>query len=144
MRVLVLNSGSSSIKFHLFDVLESEAVGGQGSKRLVCGAVKGIGGKAKLEIVQEGSAGSTDIQLVQDHAHAIRWAFEGLGTTKDHTGAALLAQVEAVGHRVVHGGERFAQAVRIDDEVLTEIEALNELAPLHNPASLQGMPPALR
>jgi acetate kinase len=140
MRVLVLNSGSSSIKFRLFDMLEGESARGQETGRtLLRGAVKGIGREARLEIAQEGSAGSTDSHLVHDHAEATQWALKGLETMKNNKGTALLTQVEAVGHRVVHGGEQFSQAVLINDEVLTKIEMLSELAPLHNPASLQGI-----
>ena len=67
---------------------------------------------------------------VPDHSSAIRWLFEHLTS---------LPHVEAVGHRVVHGGERFSQSVVIDEAVIAEIEALIELAPLHNPASLAGI-----
>jgi len=99
-------------------------------RTLVSGAVKGIGGTATLEIVTEEGAASKKTQTVPDHSTAMRWVFEHL---------ALPSQIEAVGHRVVHGGERFSQSVVIDDTVLTEIEALSELAPLHNPASLAGI-----
>lgn len=131
MRVLVLNSGSSSLKFRLLDILE-----GQPQKKakpprgLLAGAVKDIGGTARLEIFAEGAAPLKKTQSVPDHSTAIRWMFEHFPS---------LEQVEAVGHRVVHGGERFSQPAQIDDAVLGEIEALVELAPLHNPASLAGI-----
>ncbi len=131
MRILVLNSGSSSLKFRLLDMLEG---GPQGEPKpgrtLISGAVKGIGGTATLELFTEGVGAPKETQSVPDHSTAIRWVFDHL---------APLSQVEAVGHRVVHGGERFSQSVVIDDAVLTEIEALSELAPLHNPASLVGI-----
>jgi acetate kinase len=131
MRVLVLNSGSSSLKFRLLDMLEG---GPQGEPKpgrtLISGAVKGIGGTATLELITEGVGAPKETLSVPDHSTAIRWVFDHL---------APLSQVEAVGHRVVHGGERFSQSVVIDDTVLTEIEALSELAPLHNPASLAGI-----
>ncbi len=131
MRILVLNSGSSSLKFRLLDMLEG---GPQGEPKpgrtLISGAVKGIGGTATLELFTEGVGAPKETQSVPDHSTAIRWVFDHL---------APLSQVEAVGHRVVHGGERFSQSVVIDDAVLTEIEALSELAPLHNPASLAGI-----
>ncbi len=131
MRVLVLNSGSSSLKFRLLEMLEAEPQGEPKSGRtLLGGVVKEIGGKATLHLLTERTAASKKTQSVPDHSSAIRWVFEHLSSLSD---------VEAVGHRVVHGGERFSQAVLIDDAVIAEIEALSELAPLHNPASLAGI-----
>jgi acetate kinase len=131
MRVLVLNSGSSSLKFRLLDILEGEPQEKAKPPRgLLTGAVKDIGGTARLEIFTEGAAPLKKTQSVPDHSTAIRWMFEHFPS---------LEQVEAVGHRVVHGGERFSQPAQIDDAVLGEIEALVELAPLHNPASLAGI-----
>lgn len=131
MRVLVLNSGSSSLKFRLLDVLDGGPHGEMKLGRtLISGAVKGIGGTTTLEIVTEGGAASKKTQAVPDHSTAMRWVFEHLTSP---------SQIEAVGHRVVHGGERFSQSVVIDEAVLAEIEALSELAPLHNPASLAGI-----
>jgi acetate kinase len=90
--------------------------------------------------MSEGLAGSPIRKSVLDHAQAIRWLFEHLEKSRGDGGNATpLSQVEAVGHRVVHGGERFSQSVVIDEAVLAEIEALSELAPLHNPASLAGI-----
>jgi acetate kinase len=131
MRVLVLNSGSSSLKFRLLDVLEGDPSGEPKPGRTVInGAVRGIGGHATLELLSEGAVTSRKTQSVPDHATAIGWLFDHL---------TPLSQVEAVGHRVVHGGDRFSQSVVIDEAVLEEIEALSELAPLHNPASLAGI-----
>jgi acetate kinase len=132
MRILVLNSGSSSLKFRLVDMREHETQREPDPDRtLVSGAVKGIGGTATLDLSTDGGAPSKKTQPVADHSSAIRWVFEQL--------APPLSQVEAVGHRVVHGGERFSRSVVIDGAVLAEIEALSELAPLHNPASLAGI-----
>lgn len=131
MRVLVLNSGSSSLKFRILEVLDG---GPQAEAKPPCtlagGAVKGIGKTGTLELFKEGTVASKKTQSVPDHPTAIRWMFQHLNS---------FLPVEAVGHRVVHGGERFSQPVRIDDAVLAEIEALCELAPLHNPASLAGI-----
>ncbi len=131
MRILVLNCGSSSLKFRLLDMLAGgpQRVPKRG-RTLVNGAVKEIGGEATLQLSTEGGAPSKKTQLVSDHSSAIRWVFDHL---------TPLSQLEAVGHRVVHGGERFSQSVVIDDAVVAEIEALIELAPLHNPASLAGI-----
>jgi len=131
MRVMVLNSGSSSLKFRLLDVRED---GPQEEPRvptvLLTGAVKGIGGTATVEFVTERGGRSTSTLEVPDHSTAMHRVFDHLISP---------SRIEAVGHRVVHGGERFSQPVVIDETVLAEIEALVELAPLHNPASLSGM-----
>lgn len=98
---------------------------------LVKGAVKKIGGTGTLELsLQEGPA-TVSTHMVADHAGALRLVFEHL--------PAEQAQVDVVGHRVVHGGERFHQPIVIDDAVIKELYALSELAPLHNPVSLEGI-----
>ncbi|UCH91243.1 MAG: acetate kinase, partial [Nitrospirota bacterium] len=137
MKTLVLNCGSSSLKFRLIEV------GGKAedaNRVLVNGAVKGIGGTGSLELSAEGQAGSKISKPVPDHTHAIQWMFEGLGQLsggEDHSIEFL--QVDAVGHRVVHGGEKFSAATIIDEAVEKEIDKLIELAPLHNPACLAGI-----
>lgn len=131
MIVLVLNCGSSSLKVRLLDMLEGAPQGDpKPTRTLLSGAVKEIGGKSTLHLSIEGRAASKKTQSVPDHSSAIRWVVEHLTSP---------SQVEAVGHRVVHGGERFSQSVVIDETVLAEIEGLVELAPLHNPASLAGI-----
>ncbi len=131
MIVLVLNCGSSSLKVRLLDMPEGAPHGDpKPSRTLLSGVVREIGGKSTLHLSTEGGAASKKTQSVPDHSSAIRWVFEHLNA---------LPQVEVVGHRVVHGGERFSQSVVIDEAVLAEIEALIELAPLHNPASLAGI-----
>jgi len=137
MRVLVFNCGSSSLKFRLLEIGEKpEDV----HRVLVNGAVKGIGGTGFLELSEQGQAGSKARKPVPDHDHAIQWMFEGLGQLsegEDHTLGP--SQVDAVGHRVVHGGERFFAPTLLDENVEKEIEGLSELAPLHNPACLAGI-----
>lgn len=95
----------------------------------MAGSLDGIGGRASLRVTVKGSTQVEHRRAVVDHEQAGRWLFEHL--EKD--------TVEAVGHRVVHGGDRFRQPVRVDAGVLAEIENLNELAPLHNPACLAGI-----
>jgi acetate kinase len=137
MRILVLNCGSSSLKFRLLEV------GGKpedANRVLVNGAVKGIGGTGSLELSAEGQPKSKTSKPVPDHDHAIKWMFEGLGKLSGGEGHSIeLLQVDAVGHRVVHGGEKFSAATLIDEAVEKEIEGLSELAPLHNPACLAGI-----
>ena len=141
VRVLVINSGSSSIKYQVADVFEGESRQDVNlGPILLRGAVNGIGGTGTLEIVAAGKVQKPLTQPVPDHHVAIQWIFEHLATYKNKMGHSLsLSDVEAVGHRVVHGGGRFARSVVIDETVETEIDALSELAPLHNPACLEGI-----
>ena len=141
MRVLILNSGSSSIKFRLLDHVAGESDRDlQTRQALISGAVKGIGGKATLQFERNGNTSATITKLVPDHHLAIRWLFEQLeeNGSKNERGVSL-SSVEAVGHRVVHGGERFSDPSIIDDQAVAEIDALSDLAPLHNPACLEGI-----
>jgi len=107
MRILVLNAGSSSLKYKLFD--------GDPLRERVGGVIEQIpsGGYAEAMVQME-------------------------GRLKTH-GLASLAEVDAIGHRVVHGGERFVESTRIDEEVIGAIASLIPLAPLHNPANLEGI-----
>jgi len=137
----VLNSGSSSVKFQVLD-FDIEASGHdvqQGPTR-IRGAVKGIGGTATLELEVKEQPRTKTTRVISDHQQAIRWLFEQLDELDSiDKRTTSLAGVEAVGHRVVHGGERFSQPVVITDTVMREIDALSELAPLHNPACLEGI-----
>ncbi len=120
MRVLVLNSGSSSLKIRILDVVQGDSTREpQPGPAVVMGAVKGIGGPGTLEFTAEGQPNSKTMQKVPTHAQAVQWLFERL--------PASCSEVEAVGHRVVHGGERFSCPVLIDDAVVKEIDALSEL-----------------
>lgn len=139
MRVLVLNSGSSSLKFKILEVPCLERDGG-GPRVLMSGGVNGIGGAARLQSAVDGSGPAPISRPVRDHAEAAGWLFEHLRTGDTGSrGSSLLDQIEAVGHRVVHGGDQFVHPVQVDPTVLAEIERLSELAPLHNPASLAGI-----
>lgn len=131
MRILVINSGSSSIKFRLTDVAEENAKRGGGQAVLLDGAVKGIGGAATLTVRRQQSSGSTTAIDVDDHSHAMQAIFNRLGDS--------VRAIEAVGHRVVHGGDRYMESTVITPQVEADIDALSELAPLHNPACLAGI-----
>ena len=130
MRILVINSGSSSIKFRLTDVLEHDGTLATGPARLE-GAVKGIGNSAILETGGLERNRSTNVVEARDHAQAVRVLMNRL--------AEDVREIEAVGHRVVHGGNRFMESTLITDHVEAGIDALSELAPLHNPACLAGI-----
>ncbi len=133
MHVLVLNSGSFSLKFRLFEVGEYD---NSSPKTLLTGSVKGIREDATLELTIPGQPERTSKQLLIDQSHATQWMFDSL----EQSGSPVrISQIEAVGHRVVHGGERFSAPTFINHAVEKEIDGLSELAPLHNPACLAGI-----
>lgn len=130
MNVLVINCGSSSLKYQLINS-ESEAV-------LAKGLCERIGIDGRLTYQKAGCDKEVTDAAMPTHKEAIQMVLDAL--VNDKTGAiASLAEVNAVGHRVVHGGEKFASSVVINDEVLAAIEECNDLAPLHNPANLIGI-----
>lgn len=131
MNILVINCGSSSLKFQLINS-ESEQCIAKG----LCERI-GIEG-SQITYTPAGGEKELKVTPMPDHTEAIRLVLEAL--TNEKTGVVKsLEEIGAVGHRVVHGGEKFAQSVIIDDEVLAAIEACNDLAPLHNPANLIGI-----
>jgi len=131
MKVLVINCGSSSLKFQLIDS-ESENCLAKG----LCERI-GIEG-SMITYAPEGGEKEQNTTPMPDHTEAIRLVLEAL--TNHKTGVVKsLDEIGAVGHRVVHGGEKFAESVVIDDEVMKAIEECNDLAPLHNPANLIGI-----
>lgn len=131
MKVLVINCGSSSLKFQLIDS-ESE-------KCLAKGLCERIGIEGSMiTYAPEGGEKEKTTTPMPDHKEAIRLVLEAL--TNEKTGVVKdLSEIGAVGHRVVHGGEKFANSVVITDEVMAAIEECNDLAPLHNPANLIGI-----
>jgi acetate kinase len=130
MRILVINSGSSSVKFRLADVVEESGTLAA-RPALLEGAVKGIGGMSRLDMAGRQTERSSITIAASDHTQAVQAILNGLGNLQNG--------IEAVGHRVVHGAERYVQSTVITDEVEAGIELLAELAPLHNPASLAGI-----
>ncbi len=136
MIVLVLNCGSSSLKFKLIAVDPGDGAGRRAGRRLAQGAVERIGSVGECVFVLEAGGEERRSLPVPDHGEALRQALawlSGSGAIGEQT------PIEAVGHRVVHGGERFSAPVLIDDEVLAATDALAELAPLHNPACARGI-----
>lgn len=130
MKVLVINSGSSSIKFRLVDVVEESNGALTTGPALLQGSIKGIGSHTSFEVLGEHEDRSGAIEI-RDHAQALRVLFDRL--------AGSLGGIDAVGHRVVHGADRFVESTLITEEVEAGIDALSELAPLHNPACLAGI-----
>ncbi len=131
MNILVINCGSSSLKFQLIDS-ESEKVSAKG----LCERI-GIEG-SQLVYTPAGGEKITAVTPMPDHTQAIKLVLQAL--TDGKTGVVKsLDEIGAVGHRIVHGGEKFAASTLITDEVIQAIEECNELAPLHNPANLIGI-----
>jgi len=139
MNVLVLNSGSSSIKFQMI-ATDLGRIARNADERLARGQIERIGGEAVINLQAEGRDNQRTAAQLRDTRAAvdyiIRWAVSAEASVR---GVAGVADIHAVGHRVVHGGERFKQSVLIDEEVLRGIEDNIELAPLHNPANVKGI-----
>lgn len=130
MNVLVINCGSSSLKFQLINS-DSEEV-------LAKGLCERIGIDGRLTYQPEGGEKEISDKAMPTHTEAIQFVIDAL--TNEKTGVVKsLDEIGAVGHRVVHGGEKFANSVVITDEVVKAIEECNDLAPLHNPANLIGI-----
>ena len=130
MNVLVINCGSSSLKFQLINS-DSEEV-------LAKGLCERIGIDGSLTYQPQGGEKTKTDKAMPTHTEAIQFVIDALTDAK--TGVVKsLDEIGAVGHRVVHGGEKFASSVVITDEVMKAIEECNDLAPLHNPANLIGI-----
>ena len=131
MKILVINAGSSSIKYQLID-MESEQVLAKG----LCDRIGIAGGsfKHKVEGLEDYRL---DVQM-KNHAEAVQLVLDTL-VSKEHGVIASLSEISAVGHRVLHGGEKFSGSVVIDKKVLATIEECCELGPLHNPHNLTGI-----
>ena len=132
MKVLVLNCGSSSLKYQLIDMSNEEV--------LCIGLVERIGIEGSiLKQEKDGVEGKLVVeQPMKNHQDAIKLVLEGVVDPK-FGGVKEISEVEAVGHRIVHGGEKFATSVKIDDEVMKALQECVELAPLHNPANIMGI-----
>ena len=130
MKVLVINCGSTTLKYQLIDS-DTEQV-----------AAKGICERIKLDgVLTHQSAGKDKIKLqapMPDHSVAVKLVLDML-TDKDNGAIDSLSEINAVGHRVVHGGEKFSSSALITPDVLNAIEECCDLAPLHNPANLIGI-----
>jgi len=135
MNVLVLNAGSSSLKFQLIST-DADRIAHDTDERLARGIIERIGGEALITLEKSGGAPQRTAAAVRDHRAAVELALRWLGD--EATGSGFRG-IDAVGHRVVHGGERFTRSVLIDDDVIKEIEDTIDLAPLHNPHNLKGV-----
>lgn len=131
MKILVLNAGSSSLKYQLIDTENGTVIAkglceriGLDNSKLVYGAA----GKDKIEKILD----------MKDHTAAIQYVLDIL-SDKEVGVVSSMSEIDAVGHRIVHGGEKFNKSVLITEEVLKDIEEISDLAPLHNPANLMGV-----
>lgn len=130
MKILVINCGSSSLKYQLIDS-EAEDV-------LAVGLCERIGIDGRLVHTPNGGEKRVFETPLPDHEAAVQAVLSAL-TNGEYGVIDSLSQIDAVGHRVVHGGERFTSSVVIDDAVIAAIRECNDLAPLHNPANLIGI-----
>ena len=130
MNVLVINCGSSSLKFQLINS-DTEAV-------LAKGLCERIGIDGSLTYQPAGGEKKTEDKAMPTHTEAIQFVIDAL-TDADSGVVKSLDEIGAVGHRLVHGGEKFASSAVITEEMIKAVEECNDLAPLHNPANLIGV-----
>ncbi|HBH12115.1 MAG: Acetate kinase [Petrotoga mobilis] len=134
MKVLVINSGSSSIKYQLLE-MDTEKV-------LAKGLVERIGIEGSRIIHRKNEEKYVIEKVIKNHEEGLKEVLDLL-TSEDYKVISSLNEIDAVGHRVVHGGERFSSSVIIDKESLDAIEMMSFLAPLHNPANVMGIKAAI-
>ncbi|GGC93805.1 acetate kinase [Thalassobacillus devorans] len=127
-KIIAINAGSSSLKFQLMEMPEETVI--------TKGLVERIGINDSIFTIEVGGEKVTTTQDIADHAEAVKMLLEKLTSTGI---IDSLDEIDGVGHRVVHGGERFSDSVLITEEVIKEIEEVSDLAPLHNPANLTGI-----
>src|ERR1035437_230712 len=139
MNVLVLNCGSSSLKFQLIST-DLELIERNDDRRLAHGQVERIGGAAIITFVAEGREPYRSAMPIKSIRMALEKVLQWIMSDDskiDEIGS--LSDIHAVGHRVVHGGEHFTESVMMSDAVLRGIEDCIDLAPLHNPANIHGI-----
>lgn len=131
MKILVLNCGSSSIKYALYDMDSKTVMTSGGAERV------GLDG-AFVKVKMPNGEKKQIMHDIPEHTEGVKFIFSLL--TDPETGVIKdLKEIDAVGHRMVHGGEKFNKSVVLTDEVLSAFEAVSDLAPLHNPANLKGV-----
>ena len=131
MKILVLNCGSSSIKYQLFD-METKAV-------LAKGGIEKIGLEGSfLKLTLPDGEKVTLNKDIPEHTTGVRFIFSVL-TGEEYGVVKSINEIDAVGHRMVHGGEKFSKSVLLNDEVMETFIACTDLAPLHNPANIKGV-----
>ncbi|MDA3958974.1 acetate kinase [Oceanispirochaeta sp.] len=136
MVILTLNCGSSSAKFQVYDWDKKEVLG--------VGMIERIGEEiSNIEHKPLGKSEFEEKKACPSHKEAVSWIIDTILDKKNGC-IADMSEIKAVGHRVVHGGEAFKKSVIVDESVLKAFEQLNHLAPLHNPANIQGIRGAMQ
>lgn len=130
MKILVINCGSSSLKYQLFE-MDNEAV-------LAKGLVERIGIQGSILTHRVNGEKFIKETPMDNHTDAIKHVIDAL-LDKEHGVISDMTEINAVGHRVVHGGEKYSKSAIVDDKVLKDLEDLSKLAPLHNPANVIGI-----
>jgi acetate kinase len=138
MNVLVLNCGSSSLKFQIIST-DLEKIANNADERLAEGQIERVGGAAVITFSAKGREKERSAAPIRDIRAALETVLRWIAESAEIEGISSLADIQAIGHRVVHGGENFKESVLIDETVLRGIEDCIELAPLHNPANLKGI-----
>jgi acetate kinase len=139
MNVLVLNTGSSSLKFQVIDT-DLDAIEKNADRQLARGVIERIGSESLITFRVEGKPAVRHTAALRDHRAALDYLLRWLVSPEAGVpGLASVGDIHAVGHRTVHGGEKFTRSVIITDEVVEQIEDCIDLAPLHNPANLKGI-----
>lgn len=139
MNVFVLNCGSSSLKFQIIDT-DIEKIENDKDIRLAKGLIERIGSQALITLQVEGKQPFKSAEPIRDHKAALNFISKWISSPETQVpGINSLEDIHAIGHRVVHGEERFKKSVKIDREVISGIEDCIDIAPLHNPANLKGI-----
>jgi len=139
MNVLVLNCGSSSVRFQVIDT-DLAAIERDADRRAARGSVERVGGHALITLQAADRPKVIADAPLRDHRAAVEWVLRWVVSSESGIESVRsVSDIHAVGHRVVHGGEHFQASARIDAAVLAAIEECIELAPLHNPANLKGI-----
>jgi acetate kinase len=139
MNVFVLNCGSSSLKFQIIQT-DLELIEKDEDKMLAKGLIERVGSQSLITFKVEGRQAIKNAIPLRDHRAALNYVLKWITSDEAQIpGIDSLEDIHAIGHRTVHGGERFKRSIRIDNEVIEGIEDCIDLAPLHNPANLKGI-----
>ena len=139
MNVFVLNCGSSSLKFQIIET-DPDLIERDGERLLAKGLIERVGSEAIITLQAEQNPPLKQAAPLRDHRAALAYVIKWVTSSDSKIpGISSLSDIHAVGHRVVHGEERFKKSIRIDNDVIAGIQDCIDLAPLHNPANLKGI-----
>jgi len=139
MNILVLNCGSSSLKFQIIET-DLEVIEKNEDQQKAKGLVERIGSEALISLQAVGQPLVRRAAPLRDHRAALEYVLRWVVSPEAKIpGISALGDIQAIGHRVVHGGEKFTRSAIINDEIVNQIEDCIDLAPLHNPANLKGI-----